>query len=117
MDPISSAKPGTPGSAPLTAAQQQALSKLHDAATQLESIFVDQLFKEIRKTTPQDSLFGPPSQAQKIFGDMLDQQRSDQMAKSGSLGIAKVIEQQLRSAVLASVPVEPPASAEGKNER
>jgi peptidoglycan hydrolase FlgJ len=110
MDPLSPATPGTPSTTapPLTTAQTQALSKLHDAAVQLESIFVNEVFKEIRKATPQDSLFGPPSQAQQIFGEMLDQKRADQVAQSGSLGIAKVIEQQLRSAVLASTPASPP---------
>ena len=31
---------------------------------------------------------------------MLDQQRADSMAQSGSLGIARMMEQQLRAAVL-----------------
>ena len=34
---------------PLTAEQQQALAKLHQAAQQMESLFVDMLFKEMRK--------------------------------------------------------------------
>lgn len=109
MDPVSSSKP----SAPLTAAQQQALAKLHESAQQMEALFVDMLFKEMRKTTPQVSLTGQPSQAEQMFGEMLDEKRAEQLATTGSLGIAKVIEQQLRSAVIGSVSPAPapPSSA------
>ncbi len=96
MDPLATT--------PLTAAQQQQVAKLHDAAVQMESLFVDMLFKEMRKATPQVSLTGQPSQAEQMFGEMLDEKRSEQLAATGSLGIAKVIEQQLRSAVLGPVP-------------
>jgi peptidoglycan hydrolase FlgJ len=106
MDPVS-----TSASAPLTAAQQQALSKLHQTAQQMESLFVDMLFKEMRKATPQESLTGKPSQAEQTFGEMLDSKRAEQLATTGSLGIAKVIEDQLRSAVVGSTPPSPPVSA------
>jgi peptidoglycan hydrolase FlgJ len=101
MDPLATT--------PLTAAQQQSVAKLHDAAVQMESLFVDMLFKEMRKATPQVSLTGQPSQAEQMFGEMLDEKRSEQLASTGSLGIAKVIEQQLRSAVLGSTPATPTA--------
>ncbi|HTJ27842.1 MAG TPA: rod-binding protein [Candidatus Limnocylindria bacterium] len=110
MDPLSPTP--TPASAtPLTATQKQALGKLHDAAVQMESLFVDMMFKEMRKATPQVSLTGQPSQAEQMFGEMLDEKRSEQLAQSGSLGIAKVIEQQLRSAVLGSTPAVQAAPA------
>lgn len=104
MDPVSSP-------APLTASQQQALAKLHQTAQQMEALFVDMLFKEMRKTTPQESLTGKPSQAEQTFGEMLDSKRAEQLATTGSLGIAKVIEEQLRSAVVGSLPPGPAAPA------
>ena len=85
---------------PLTAAQQQALTKLHQTAQQMESLFVDMLFKEMRKAAPSSSLTGKMSNAEQTFGAMLDEKRADELAKSGSLGIGKILEQQLRSAVL-----------------
>jgi Rod binding domain-containing protein len=38
---------------------------------------------------------------------MLDEKESDAIAKTGSFGIAKIVEQQLRAQVLASPGVDP----------
>jgi len=43
---------------------------------------------------------------------MLDEQRSEALAKTDSLGIAKVLEQQLRSSVLANSSVEAKAKVQ-----
>jgi Rod binding domain-containing protein len=94
---------------PLTADQQKQLAKLHDAAQQMESLFVDMLFKEMRKGAPTTSLTGKVSNAEQTFGEMLDTKRADELAKSGSLGIGAVLEQQLRSSVLGSTNVAPAA--------
>jgi len=84
----------------LTPDQQKALDRLHQAATQLEGVFLNMLFSEMRKTVPQDSIFGKNSQTEEVFQGMLDEQRADAMAKSGSFGIARVLENQLRESVL-----------------
>ena len=97
MDPIN----GLPSSTPLTADQQAALKKLHDAATQLEGVFTGMLFKEMHKTVPDDGgIFGKKSNAEAMWQDMLDEKQADAMAKTGSFGIAKMVEQQLRAQVL-----------------
>ena len=92
---------------PLTAEQQASLKKLHEAAQQMESLFVNMLFSEMRKTTSQTSLTGKASQAEQTFQSMLDEKRSEDLAKTGSLGLAKMIESQLRSAVLGTPPDAP----------
>jgi Rod binding domain-containing protein len=94
------AGPGQPQ--PLTGEQRQALEKLHQAAQQMESLFVDMLFKEMRKGAPAVSLTGKVSNAEQTFGEMLDTKRADSLAKTGSLGIGKILEQQLRAAVVGS---------------
>jgi flagellar protein FlgJ len=100
-DPVNA----TQSAAPLTGVQEQALAKLHQTAQQMEALFVDLLFKEMRKTAPQGGgLTGKPSQAEETFGEMLDEKRAEELSKTGSLGIAKVIEDQLRSTVLGDVP-------------
>jgi Rod binding domain-containing protein len=92
-----------PSGAPLTADQQAALKKLHDAATQLEGVFAGMLFKEMHKTVPDDGgVFGKRSNAEQMWQDMLDEKQADAMAKTGSFGIAKMVERQLRAQVLAS---------------
>jgi flagellar protein FlgJ len=91
--------------ADLSAEQQQALAKLHQTAQQMEALFVDLLFKEMRKSAPQGGgLTGRPSLAEQTFGEMLDEKRAEELSKNGSLGIAKVIEDQLRSSVIGEVP-------------
>jgi Rod binding domain-containing protein len=87
-------------SRPLTAEQQASLQKLHQTAQQMESLFVDMLFKEMRKGAPPASLTGKVSNAEQTFAEMLDTKRADELSKSGALGIGKILEQQLRSAVL-----------------
>ena len=84
-----------------TPPQKQALERLHGAATQLEGVFLDMLFTAMRQTVPQQSIFGKESGAEQTFQGMLDEQRSQEMAKSGSIGIAKVLEEQLKRSVLA----------------
>ena len=112
-----------PAQKPLSTEQQASLKKLHEAAQQMESLFVNMLFTEMRKTTSQTSLTGKQSQAEQTFESMLDEKRSEDLAKTGSLGLAKMIEQQLRSAVLGTPPdaqsnvIVPPQAAPPTEER
>jgi flagellar protein FlgJ len=101
-------KLGAPA-APLTNEQQQALGKLHAAAQQMEALFVDLLFKEMRKSAPHASLTGKTSNAEATFSDMLDEKRAEELAKSGSLGIGAILERQLRASVVAE-PAPGPAA-------
>jgi len=104
MDPL---KP-LPPAAPLTADQTAALKKLHDAATQLEGVFVGMLFKEMQSTVPtDDGIFGKQSNADGIWKDMLSTEQANQAAKTGNFGIAKLVEGQLRAQVLASATAVP----------
>lgn len=83
-----------------TPTQQQALSRLHEAAKAFEGVFVGMLMREMRKTAPTDGIFGQASASEQTFSEMLDQQRATQIADSGSLGVARIIERQLQDAVL-----------------
>jgi Rod binding domain-containing protein len=96
-----------PSGAPLTTAQQAALKKLHDAATQLEGVFVGMLFKEMHSDEPQSDIFGKTSNADTTWQDMLDEKRADAIAKTGSFGIAKMVESQLRAGVIGSAAGSP----------
>jgi len=105
-----------PSPAPLTNEQQQALQKLHVAAQQMESLFVDMLFKEMRKSAPPTSLTGKTSNAEATFSDMLDEKRAEALSTSGSLGIGKILEQQLRTSVLAEPGTSARARVPGEHE-
>ena len=108
MDPLNA----VPSAAPLTADQQAALKKLHAAATQLEGVFVGMLYKEMESTVPKDGILGKQSNAESMWQDMLVEKQSDAMAQSGSFGIAKMGENQVRASVLANSSAVPnlPAS-------
>ncbi len=94
------------GKPELTSSQNTALTRLHAAAQQLEGVFVNMLFKAMHATVPKDSIFGKESAAQGTWNDMLDSERAQAVAKSGSFGIAKVLEEQLRSSVLSDAQSE-----------
>ena len=88
---------------PLTSTQQAGLAQLHAVAQQFESLFVNMLFKSMRAASPQTSISGEKeSSAESTFSEMLDAKRSESIAKTGSFGIAKILENQLRNAVLAN---------------
>jgi len=86
--------------ATLTPVQKTAMAHLHAAAQQFEGVFVGMMLKEMRAGVAKDSLFGD-SPATDMFNSMLDNQRAQSMAQTGSLGIAKMVESQLKSTVLA----------------
>jgi Rod binding domain-containing protein len=90
----------------LTPQQQAAMKNLHQVCTQFEGVFVGMLLQEMRKSESEQTLFGPKSSGEKIFGEMLDDQRAQSIAGSGSFGIAKMLESQLRGAVLANAAQE-----------
>jgi peptidoglycan hydrolase FlgJ len=96
-----------PTQAPLTDPQKAALAKLHTAAQQLEGLFIGMLFKSMRESAPDTSITGKVSESEKTFNEMLDQQRADKLSQTGSLGIAKIIEKQLRASIISSVGSSP----------
>jgi Rod binding domain-containing protein len=108
MDPLNALS--SSNTTPLTPEQTAALKKLHDAATQLEGVFVGMLFKQMEATVPTDGILGKQSNAEAMWKDMLVEKQSDALAKTGSFGIAKMVEQQLRAQVLADPGVNPMAT-------
>jgi Rod binding domain-containing protein len=98
---------------PLTADQKKALANLHTVSQQMEGIFVNMLFEQMRKGESDDTLFGERSNGEKIYESMLDQERSKEIAKTGAFGIGAMIEAQLRPAVLANAETEAKSSTRG----
>ena len=99
-----------PSTQQLTPQQQTALKNLHKVATQFEGIFVGMLLHEMREGESDKTLFGTKTNAEKIFGSMLDDERAQAIASTGSFGIAKMLESQLRGAVLANAAREAKSS-------
>ena len=67
---------------------------IHEAARTFESLFLNEIMKNMRKTLPEDGLLNQGF-ANNVFNSMLDQEYSQLAAKSGQLGLADVIARQL----------------------
>ncbi len=65
------------------------------ALQEMEQYFARLLLREMRATVPQGGLF-PRSAQQAHFEEMLDDALSAEMAESGQLGLARLLEEQLR---------------------
>ena len=96
----------------MTADQKAALGKLHDAATQLEGVFLQMVMSAMRDTVPQQSIFGTESASESTWQSMLDDQYSQQMASTGGFGLAAQLEQQMRGRVLGNASNEANANVQ-----
>ena len=68
------------------------------AAKEFESYFIHVLLREMRNTIPDDDenrLF-PKSHGERIFQDMLDEEKARQMTQAGGIGLAQKMFQQMR---------------------
>ncbi len=90
--------PGMNMAAKAEAAAERNLSgskkALMDASKQFEAFFLNMLLAEMRKTVPENDFFGD-QRAEKLFQSMLDQEIADHAVKSQSLGLAKMIYDQM----------------------
>lgn len=69
-------------------------AKLRDACVQFEAMFLDLMFKEMRKTVPKDSLLGD-SNADDILRSMHDTQMTQDLAQAGGVGLADMLYRQI----------------------
>jgi peptidoglycan hydrolase FlgJ len=86
---------------PVPEAKRKELEKLQQACRDFESIFTYQMLKSMRQTVPQTKLIHGGN-AEDIFADMLDQERSKEFSKQQSFGMADLLYSQLSRAVLSS---------------
>lgn len=71
--------------------------KLMDVCREFESIFVQMMLKEMKKTVPEDG-FVEKSQGTRIFEEMHLEELSKEMTKGdNSIGIAKMLYEQFKS--------------------
>lgn len=82
-----------------TSAQTKKEQELKDACKGFEAMFLNIMYREMRKTVPKDPLFGE-SNAENIFKDMRDTQLMQNVADSGGIGLADMLYKQLAPSVL-----------------
>ena len=94
-----------PAEAPATARAADAAGdesperkKLKEATASFEAFFVSYLMKQMRKTVGEGG-FMAPSQGEKIFRDLMDDETARQMSTTGQMGIADLLYQELAPAL------------------
>lgn len=88
------AKGGEDFAALLEAAKAQKDDKaVRDATTQLESVMLNLMWKEMRATVPKSSLL-PTGMAGEVYEDMMFQAYADRMAEAGT-GLGEMLRRQL----------------------
>ena len=86
---------------PAASAGKPATDKIPDDIKQVgdgfEGMFAKMLLEEMRKTTetPDEERIIPKSGAERIYESMLDQEYAEKMGKQGSMGISKIVAEQL----------------------
>ena len=70
-------------------------SALKEAAIEFEAYFIQMMFRTMRQTIDRENSFLPPSQAEKIFEDMLFEEASNAAARAGGIGLASFMYKQL----------------------
>ena len=97
------------GSTPLRTPPLTEDARLRQSSRDLEGVFVEQLFKAMRETVPQDGLTnGGPGE--EMFTSMLDQHLAPQVGDGWQGGIGEALYRQLRGSLAAG------ANAEGGTE-
>jgi flagellar protein FlgJ len=82
------------GGATPAATRRDEQSRLRDAAHQLEGVFVEQLFKAMRETVPQDGLTNGGA-GEDIFTGLLDQKMAAAAPSQWAHGIGESLARQL----------------------
>lgn len=78
-------------------------------AREFESLMVNEMLKSMRSTTGKDPLISG-GRGEEIYQSLLDQEYAQAIAGQGTLGLARIIEQQL-------IKTEKPAPAQSTTER
>lgn len=77
-----------------TSATEKNDAKLKEACEQFEALFLDLMYKEMRKTVPKDSLFGD-SNADNILRSMQETEMTKNLAHAGGVGLADMLYRQI----------------------
>ena len=68
--------------------------QLREACAELESLFINYLFKEMRATVPKTG-FMSGGKAEEIYTSMLDMELAKELSKKGGMGLSELLARQL----------------------
>lgn len=78
------------------ASKDQSDKEIKTAAKEMESYFINMLFKQMRKSVKSTGGLFEKSFAQETFEEMLDEQYADLATESGGIGLADAIYEQMK---------------------
>jgi flagellar protein FlgJ len=81
-------------------ATDKQLAKLHAVSQDFESIFLGYMMKTMRESVAKGGLWGD-SQGEQIFTEMRDDELAKGLSKAGGIGLAKLLEEQLKQSLMA----------------
>jgi flagellar protein FlgJ len=87
-------KPGTTAPSPTAQAGARENERLKGACEDFESIFVDFMLQQMRRTVPQNDLFGG-GRAEQIYTSMMDSELAKSISRQRGLGLADQMYRQL----------------------
>ena len=90
-DPVSTIRAGVP---PTPQAERD--EKLRKVSTQLEGMFVQQMFKAMRETVPQQEGIVSGGTGEELFTSLMDQHLAAETPKHWEGGLAEAVYRQLR---------------------
>ncbi len=70
-------------------------SQLKELSKEFEAIFIDMVFKQMKKTVPKDG-FLEESSEREIWDELLTTEMSQKLSKSGGIGLADKLYKQLK---------------------
>lgn len=92
------------------AAYTKEKARVTKATQDFEAVFLGMMLKQMRKSMAGDNaLFGKSPEA-KIYQDMMDDSLAQQMSRSGTFGLAKV----MMKSIARSLPPDPDAAPDAK---
>mgnify|MGYP002637887660 CR=1 FL=1 len=71
--------------------------RMKQTAQDFEAIFVQQIFKEMKRTVPDGGLL-PRGQAEEIYSDLQDMEAAKQLTGHGGIGLAEMLLEQMQKA-------------------
>ena len=75
--------------------QAKELTSLRHSCREFEAIYVNEMYKSMRKTVPESGLFEKKGMAEEVYLEMLDMEMAKQTASGDGMGIGKAMYQQL----------------------
>jgi Rod binding domain-containing protein len=73
-------------------------AKVKAACTEMESLFIQNMFKEMRASIPKGGLTSG-GKAEEMFTDMLDAEMAKTLSASGGIGLSSMVQNQLEAVI------------------